>query len=211
MARLEPLNLPAIDRTPAGNGTPGAPGPALGTPAQAANIPAAAAQIFEEADIRPLDIPAALQILLFEVSDALGFALQALPVASAEQAASVIVDGFLQKLPATDRDGFTDPDGLAWMRALDPLQTALQSGMDRASSAIAAWRDVSDEVVASLSASRAIIEAALNEEPKLELLLQPDWLMRPEWLGLAPRIERFRRRRRAIRRRLQDPDYRTPL
>jgi hypothetical protein len=207
---MAPLNLPTIDRTPAADATPGSPKPASGTPGQAANSLAAAAQIVDEADIRPLDIPAALQILLFEVSDALGFALQALPVASADQAASAIVDGFLQRLPATGRDGSSDPDGLAWMRSLDQLQTALLGGMDRASSAIAAWRDVSDEVVASLTASRAIVEAALSEEGKLELLLRPEWLMRPEWLGLGPRIERFRRRRGAIRRRLQDPDYRTP-
>jgi hypothetical protein len=32
------------------------------------------------------------------------------------------------------------------------------------------------------------------------------WL-RPEWLGLAPRIERFWRRRRLTRRGLADPDF----
>jgi hypothetical protein len=36
--------------------------------------------------------------------------------------------------------------------------------------------------------------------------LNPIWL-RPEWLGLAPRLARLCRRRRVLKRRLTDPDY----
>ena len=44
---------------------------------------------------------------------------------------------------------------------------------------------------------------ALGDEPQ-NLLLLP-----PEWVGLAPVLQRFRRRRRNARRRLTDPDYPT--
>jgi hypothetical protein len=37
-------------------------------------------------------------------------------------------------------------------------------------------------------------------------LRNPLWL-RPEWMALSPSLQRFRRRRRNVRRRLTDPDY----
>jgi hypothetical protein len=46
-----------------------------------------------------------------------------------------------------------------------------------------------------------LVVSVFGEEPQ-----NPIWL-RPEWAGLAPRFERFWRRRCLARRRLTDPDY----
>ncbi len=219
MAGVGPLNPPSIDRPPLGNGSsntpgaaPGAPasgavasgvaGPALGMAAQASN--SAAAPWLDQADIRVLDIAGALQILLFEVSDALDFVQPAGRVQGADEAAGLIVDAFLQKLPDADPVQPGEPAELAWIGAVDRLQAALESGLDRALCTVGAWRGVAEEVIAAITVSRAIITAALVDEPA------PEFLLRPEWLGLAPRIERYRRRRRALRRRLLDPDDRMP-
>jgi hypothetical protein len=51
--------------------------------------------------------------------------------------------------------------------------------------------------------SRVLIQMLLTDEP-----LSPMWL-RPEWLGLAPGIARFWRRRHLTRRGLTDPDFRS--
>lgn len=200
MSGVGPLNPRSIGLAPAP--APGTAGPASGTTGQAGN--SAAAQWPDQPDIRVLDVPAALQILLFEVSDALGLEQSATPAQSADQAAGVIIDGFLRKLAGADPVQPEDPAGLAWARTADQVQIALVSGMDRAIGIVSAWRAVTAEVTASIAASREIVTAALVDEPA------PKFLTRPEWLGLAPRIERYRRRRRALRR-LQDPDYEPAL
>jgi hypothetical protein len=80
------------------------------------------------------------------------------------------------------------------------IDEALQLGMDRASNAVAAWRDVSPAVLEAVRDTRSQVFSALADEPQ-----SPLWL-RPEWIGLAPKIQRFWRRRRPVRRRLIDPD-----
>jgi len=55
-------------------------------------------------------------------------------------------------------------------------------------------------VVDGARQTRAMVVAAIMDEPPNPLLL------RPEWLGLAPWVERYRRLRRRARRRLSDPD-----
>jgi len=216
VAGLGPLSPPSIELAPGtgfGAGAPapggqapaagaaGAAGPDLGVAGQAENP--AAAQWLALPEIRGLDIPAALQILWLEVSDALGIASPAPPAAGADQAAVAIVDAFLQSLPATDPIRPDDPAGLAWIGAADRLQTVLEGGLDRAQSIVGAWPGVTAEVIESVAGSRAMIGSALLDAPL------PTFLARPEWLGLAPRIERHLRRRRMLRRRLQDPDERT--
>lgn len=177
-----------------------AAGAASGTAGQAQN--STAARVLDEADIRLLDVPAALQILLFETSDALGLELPAVPAQSADQAAGQIIDGFLRTAPAADAIHAADPAdpaALAWVRAADQSEAALVRGIERAMLAVGAWRGVTEDVIESIATSRGIVTAALIDEPA------PKFLTRPEWLGLAPRIERYRRRRRALRR-LRDPD-----
>jgi hypothetical protein len=161
-----------------------------------ANVPA----IADRADIRPLDIPAALQILLAEVRAS--FDLQALLMVGSgvvldnpAQAARALVEMVVQAMP----------DDIAtvasWSAALARVETALQAGLDRAISAVTAWRDVPATVVDAAKETRALVFSVLGDEAP-----NPIWL-RPEWAGLAPRFERFRRRRRIARRHLTDPDH----
>jgi hypothetical protein len=178
--------------------------PPLGSAASRAATPAerdpqsalASAAIADRADIRPLDIPAALQILLAEVRAALdvetgGNAIPDNPV----QAAQELVRMVLQSMPDEA------PDVAAWTQALVRMEAALQTGLANAITAIGTWRDVAAAVVDAAKETRTLVSSALGDEPQ-----NPLWL-RPDWVGLAPRLERFWRRRRLARRRLMDPDY----
>jgi hypothetical protein len=163
-------------------------------------LPANIAAIADRADIRPLDIPAALQILLAEVRAALD--LQALQMSgegsavldTAPQAARALVELVVQSLP--DEAGVA-----AWTAALVHVESALPIGFERAIDAVTAWRDVPIMVVDATKETRALVFSILGDDPQ-----SPIWL-RPEWAGLAPNFERFWRRRRMARRRLTDPDY----
>jgi hypothetical protein len=179
--------------------------------------------IADRADIRPLDIPAALQILLAEVRAS--FELQAIEIGgdtggagavSETQAARALLQMVLQALPDEsasspewnapgnapgDAPGNAPGNALAWNAAQMRVDAALQAGLDRAVSAVAAWRDVPASVVDAAKETRTLVFAILGDDPQ-----NPIWL-RPEWAGLAPRFERFWRRRRVVRRHLADPDY----
>jgi hypothetical protein len=172
------------------------------------------------ADIRPLDLGAALQILVAEVQAGLNATLDSsimpdvvprVPVIpngaapnpmaqnssaqTSNQAAHDLVDLFLRALPEHASDA------PAWTAALILTETTVQSSIDRALGVIAAWRDIPLPVVDAVKETRVLFVEALADEPQSLL-----WL-RPEWLGLAPLFQRFRRRRRNARRRLSDPDY----
>lgn len=175
--------------------TPTAPGAEQGRQA------ASAAPIVDRADIRPLDLPAALQILLAEVRAA--FELQAVamgedtgaPVASPPQAAQALLKMLVGAMP---EETASLP---AWSALLARVETALQTGLDRGIEAVALWRDVPATVVDAAKDTRILVFAALGDDPQ-----NPVWL-RPEWVGLAPRFQSFWRRRRRARRLLSDPDY----
>jgi hypothetical protein len=172
------------------------------------------APVADLADIRPLDISGALQILLAEVRAALDLQLGAeiTPGAitssaataatattagaiaqSPDQAARQMVEMFLQALPEDASDA------PAWIAALVRADAALQSSIEQAMGVVTQWRDVPAAAVDAVADARALFIAALGDEPQ-----NPLWL-RPEWVGLAPVFQRFRRRRNA-RRRLTDPD-----
>jgi len=176
--------------------TPTAP-PAEGGP----QAPANATPIADRADIQPLDIPAALQILLAEVRAA--FESQALAlgqdaseaVNSPPQAARALLQMLLRAMP---EESASMP---AWNAMLMQVETALQTGLDRGIDAISVWRDVPPIVVDAAKEARTLFFTTLGDDPQ-----NPAWL-RPEWAGLAPRFERFWRRRRLARRPLTDPDY----
>jgi hypothetical protein len=174
---------------------------------QGSPSPASIAPMMDRADIRPLDVSAALQILLAEVRAALDVTLDAAIAQSAitqgsqgailqspVQAARELVDMFLQELPedATDAP--------AWTAALAQVETAMQSSMERAIDVVAVWHEVPPAVVDAVKETRVLFFSALGDEPQ-----NPLWL-RPEWVGLGPRLHRFWRRRRNARRRLIDPD-----
>jgi hypothetical protein len=168
---------------------------------QGLHSPANAAPIADRADIRPLDVPAALQILLAEVRAA--FELLAVAMGedaneaanSPPQAARALLQMVLRAVPD---ETASMP---AWTAELARVETALQSGLDRGIDAITVWRDVPPIVVDAAQEVRTLVFSALGDDPQ-----NPAWL-RPEWAGLAPEFERFRRRRRLARRRLTDPDY----
>jgi hypothetical protein len=170
-----------------------------------------------QADIRPLDISSALQILLAEVRAGLDLALAAevardpamahnpLNPAIAQnpaitqnptQTARALVETFLQILPQEEASSAPQ-----WIAAMVHLEAAIQSSMERAIGVVTQWRDVPAVVVDAAKEARALFSSALGEG-----LRNPLWL-RPEWMSLAPLFYRFRRRRRIARRRLTDPDY----
>jgi hypothetical protein len=179
----------------------------------------------DRADIRPLDAQAALQILVAEVRASLeAFLLASLqpahtaaptgtPPPSASQAAQQLVDLFLRAVPQEQSDtptqsltltqGATPAPGEPqnWLRAVAQVQEVLDASVDAALRTISAWRDVPPAVVETAREAHTMLQAALADEPQ-----NPLWL-RPEWLGLSPPLQRFRRRRRQMRRRLSDPDY----
>ena len=180
--------------------------PPLGSAASRAATPAeqgvqsavTSAPIADRADIRPLDIPAALQIMLSELRTALDLpagSSDAAALDSPVQAAQFLVRMVLQSMPDAA------PDVAAWTQALARMETALQTGLAGAIAAVSAWREVPSAVVDAAKETRALVYSVLGDEPQ-----NPLWL-RPEWLGLAPRLQRFWRRRRLARRRLMDPDY----
>jgi hypothetical protein len=186
----KPAPATAVARLP--TSPPGEQGPQ-----SAAN----AAPIADRADIRPLDIPAALRILLAEVRAA--FELQAVvmgadaseAVSSPPQAARALLQVVLGTVPDEHASVPT------WNAALAQVETALQTGIARGIDAITMWRDVAPNVVDAAKEVRTLVFSALGDDAP-----STAWL-RPEWAGLAPRLERFWRRRRLARRHLTDPDY----
>jgi hypothetical protein len=168
---------------------------------QGLQTPANAAPSVDRADIRPLDIPAALQILLAEVHAALELQAVAMDSNTTEapnsppQAARALLQMVLGAMP---EESASMP---AWNGVLVHVETALQAGLDRGVDAVSVWRDVPALVVEAAKEVRTLVFSALGDDPQ-----NPAWL-RPEWAGLAPRFERFWRRRRLVRRHLTDPDY----
>jgi hypothetical protein len=204
VSKVPPADVPTVR---AGAVTTAEQGP----PSAADMAPAA-----DLADIRPLDISGALQILLAEVHAALDVQLGAAITPGAntsgaataatattagaiaqspDQAARQMVEMFLQALPEDASDA------PAWTAALVRADAALQSSIEQAMGVVTQWRDVPAAAVDAVADARALFIAALGDEPQ-----NPLWL-RPEWVGLAPVLQRFRRRRRNARRRLTDPDY----
>ena len=197
---MEVTNL-STDVPLALTGTAQAPG--QGTPS-----PTTAAPPADLADIRPLDISGALQILLAEARAGLDLQLDASIAPSAitssatagaiaqspVQAARELVEIFLQALPEDASDA------PAWTAALVRADAAMQSSIEQAIGVVTQWREVPAAAVDAVREARALFASALGDDVE-----NPLWL-RPEWMGLAPMIHRFRRRRRNSRRRLTDPD-----
>ncbi len=108
-----------------------------------------------------------------------------------------VVRLLLQAMPAPDSH-----EPAAWLAAANQVEAALQVALDGAVSAVAAWRDVPAAVVEGARDVRDVVVAAVTDDPP-----NPAWV-RPEWVGLAPAMQRYWRRRRVARRRLTDPDPR---
>jgi hypothetical protein len=195
---MDVTKMPAAASAPANAAarTPTAP-PAEQGPHSPPNL----APIADRADIRPLDIPAALQILLAEVRAALELPAVAMgedageAVTSPPQAARAVLQMVLRAVPD---ETASMP---AWNAELARVETALQAGLDRGIDAVTVWRAVAPIVVDAAQEARTLVFSALSGDSQ-----NPAWL-HPEWVGLVPEFERFWRRRRLARRPLTDPDY----
>jgi hypothetical protein len=176
--------------------------PALGQSALT-TAPPAAAPLGDRLEIPPLDLAAALQILIAEVRTELALPADVSVPAdvtvmqSAAVAPQTIVQMFLQALPAAPQD---TTEMAAWMGTVVRAEATLQLALDQGVAAVTTWRDVPQAVVDGAAQTRALVLGALTSD-----LPNPLWL-RPEWLGLAPAIQSYRRRRSSAARRLRDPD-----
>jgi hypothetical protein len=151
----------------------------------------------DRVDIQPLDVAAALQILIAEVRTAMELPAASSMTQSAAQTSRVLIHMFLDAVP----EGASSLP--VWAAASTRIELAFLSAIERAVNAVAAWRDVPQFVVDAAKETRALAVLQLTDEP-----LSPMWV-RPEWLGLAPKMERFWRRRRLARRGWTDPDFRS--
>jgi hypothetical protein len=177
----------------------------------------------DRVDIQPLTVTSALQILISEVRAGLQVPVAApAPAAqSAVQSAQIVLDLLLQSLPAEPgAPGVVTPGvatpGVATSAvapddavAVAAADAALGAALDRAIATVEVWRHVPHAVVEAAREARGLIAAMLNDEPPSALWGRPEW----EWL--APRIQRYWRRRRPGRRStawptLSDPDLTQP-
>ena len=115
-------------------------------------------------------------------------------LSSPAHASPVLMRMFLEAVP----EEAANP--AAWSAIVNQLEGTLQSALDRAVATVELWRDVPQAVVDAARETRGLVVTQLGEDP-----LGPLWL-RPEWMWLSPQMERFRRRRRLVRRALSDPD-----
>ena len=191
---MDVTQAPALDTTANRSGT-AAPAPnESGSPAAASAAPAPSDMV----DIRPLDQRAALQILIAEAGTDLTMPADAAAVQSPTHAAHLLIRMFVQNLP-------DDTAGPAeWPAGAAAVERKFESSLERAVATVANWRSVPPSVVNAAMDTRALAMSQLRDEPA-----NPTWL-RPEWLGLAPAIERYWRRRRPTHRRVSDPDLATP-
>ena len=185
----------------AGPGTPSIAAKAEERAAPGVRVPPAMA---DRADIRPLDLEGALQILISEVRAELDAALlsmgenpppPATQVRSVQEAVKSLVDGLLNAYLREPQDF------AAFDRAVSRIESAWQSGSARGLTFVGAWKQVPQSVVDTVRQVIAGAAEAIDAET-----MNPLWL-NPEWAALAPRFARYRRRRQRLRRWLNDPDF----
>ncbi len=176
----------------------GSPAAAVAAPAWEAAAPAGpAAPLADQVHIHPLDVMGALQILIAEVRADLSLPGDVPHIEFAVPAApQMLVQMLLQAVPPIQ----TQPP-VEWLAAAMQVEAVLVGALDRGVDAVTAWHEVTPSVVEAAQEVRAVFAAATSDDPP-----NPQWL-RPEWLGLAPVIQRYWRRRRYARRVLSDPDY----
>jgi hypothetical protein len=178
-------------------------------------LQAAAATLADEALINALDESTALRILIAEVrqfvaADLLGAAPNSRPATPAPAAlptlgtpitpvaaAGWLLATFLAAVPADE----VDPG--AWIDGVSGLEQAFRAAYENAAAIVTAWRGVTPDIIASVHEAQTLFVTEIAAS-------RDDGLVRAEWLLVAPRLDGFRRRRRAVRRRLEDPDHRWP-
>ncbi len=223
----KPASIASIGATPAAPGSSWrtVPGRAGEQDSESADEASAAG---DRVDIGPLSLPGALQILIAEIREALAAELPVLPPAPSssqapqgtDPAAQRLVELYLQAVSSADE---RLPEGKNWLARLAGIDASVETGFERALQVVSAWREVTPAVIASLQEARGLLASALATDEAignpadmggsatgLRDPFNPAWLLRPEWLRLAPRLDRFRRLRRKMRRSALDPDARDP-
>ncbi len=192
-----PIDLPT-PRVGADSGTAARPAPSTASELGSA-LAGGAARLADQVNIHPLDVAGALQILIAEVRAALTLPGEMAAAPTQATTPLVLVQMVLQRAA---QDDALEPA----VRLADVTQAEadLRRGLNKAVEAVMAWRNVPALVVDVARDTREVVLAAVYDDPP-----NPLWL-RPEWLGLAPRMERFWRRRRYARRGLSDPDDEKP-
>lgn len=175
--------LPSID-------SPAIPGPAD----RGARTPAPVIPGGDWSSIKPLDLPAALQILLAEVKLALieaGFTNSAVDASmrstatlSPTTAAPALVELILRFVPQGP-----DASPSAFNAVVERLLQAIGRGGGAAIERVVAWRDTPPAIALTVRDVQARAFALLQGD-------QPALLSRPEWLGIAASVQQLRRRRR---------------
>ena len=112
----------------------------------------------DRTDIRPLTLPAALQILLAGMFDDWTLPLPAMMPDNPVGVAMLIVHTFLQAVPTTD----AAPQVFSAVH--DQLVANLEQGVDRAHAVVAAWHDVPRDAVNAVRETRVIVFAAFGED-----------------------------------------------
>jgi hypothetical protein len=91
-----------------------------------------------------------------------------------------------------------------WLMTATQVEAVVRTALDKAFDAVTAWRDVSPAVVAVVGDARTAVLAALDEDP-----LNPLWLT-PEMMRILPRMRRYWRLRRRLRRALDQGEAMQP-
>jgi len=200
ISKLPPASVVPTAATPAAAATPERNPLAL----PAAPAPAAGS------GIKPLDLASALKILISEVKLAFveagnsaalpdpAWAFAGAPDAALPQAARALVELLLNFVPAQDMPAEALDRAIAGM--LKVMDSAAQNAIER----VGLWRDTPASVPDALGQVQTLAADAIAAA--LAADVPAGMLMRPEWLGLVPRLAQLRRRLRRRRILLTDTD-----
>jgi hypothetical protein len=102
-----------------------------------------------------------------------------------------VIQLMLQRLPAEESQRPAE-----WLNTATQVEGLVRTAMDKAVDAVTVWHDVPPNAVAVVVDARTVVLAALEEDSP-----NPLWLM-PEMMCILPRMQRYWRLRRRLRRSL---------
>jgi hypothetical protein len=102
-----------------------------------------------------------------------------------------VIQLMLQRLPAEESQRPAE-----WLNTATQVEGLVRTAMDKAVDAVTVWHDVPPNAVAVVVDARTVVLAALDEDSP-----NPLWLM-PEMMCILPRMQRYWRLRRRLRRSL---------
>lgn len=156
----------------------------------------AAALPGEQVSIHVLDTVGALLILIAEVREALSLVANsplqsAVPQLGPASAPFTVIQMILGRLPAEESQPPAE-----WLDTATQLEGLVRMALDKAVDAVTAWRNVPPDVIAVVVDARTAVLAAMDEDSP-----GPLWLL-PEMMPILPRMQRYWRLRRRLRRSL---------